>query len=58
MIALLRMLRLLQIAIVRSPVSLIVTNMLCLSLFLSSIRKGTKAPQAAGVIHTDFEKGK
>jgi hypothetical protein len=21
------------------------------------IRKGTKAPQAAGVIHTDFEKG-
>lgn len=22
-----------------------------------TIRKGTKAPQAAGVIHTDFEKG-
>lgn len=25
--------------------------------FFSSIQKGTKAPQAAGRIHTDFEKG-
>jgi len=30
--------------------------MLLLSLSLS-IQKGTKAPQAAGKIHTDFEKG-
>ena len=25
--------------------------------FLSILQKGTKAPQAAGRIHTDFEKG-
>lgn len=26
-------------------------------MFVSSLQKGTKAPQAAGRIHTDFEKG-
>ena len=30
---------------------------LSLSLSLSLLQKGTKAPQAAGKIHTDFEKG-
>lgn len=32
-------------------------SFMILSVILSLLQKGTKAPQAAGRIHTDFEKG-
>lgn len=32
-------------------------SVLCVFLWCSNLQKGTKAPQAAGKIHTDFEKG-